>query len=223
MHKDALRLFDGLLWYLEARNWAYEKLQISPHGSELFDLRMHHSLFFVNLMSAVDHVTDYLRNGKESERSAFLNRIKRGFGETSDYTYTRELRNAVVHRGFDPCESAHSDQTTLYILCPLAVSDIKGNEYSSSFKYLRELATKCREVIDPAITDVLEELHLFEVILHKPALGEVMNSVDGAAAMPDWAKALAKQAFAAMNFDGAASELTQSRVDKMRQLLSRSS
>lgn len=56
-----LRLFEGLLWYLEARNWAFEKMKASPHGSDLFDLRMHHSLFFVNLMSAVDHVADYLR------------------------------------------------------------------------------------------------------------------------------------------------------------------
>ena len=59
-----LRLFEGLLWYLEARNWAFEKMKASPHGSDLFDLRMHHSLFFVNLMSAVDHVADYLKCSK---------------------------------------------------------------------------------------------------------------------------------------------------------------
>src|ERR1039458_7400257 len=96
----ALRLFGGLLWYLEARNWAFEKMKASPHGSNVFDLRMHHSLFFVNLTSAVDHVADYLKDNKANPE-AFIDRIRDGFGKSDDYNYVRELRNSVVHRGFD--------------------------------------------------------------------------------------------------------------------------
>jgi hypothetical protein len=220
MDQGALRLFGGLLWYLEARNWAFEKMKASPHGSNGFDLRMHHSLFFVNLMSAVDHISDCLKDNK-AILDAFKDQISGGF-ENSDYNYVRELRNSVVHRGFDPSAAGHSDQTTLHVLCPATVEDRKGNTYSCSFKYLVELAQKCREVIDPAITNVLEGLDLFNPQLHKPNRAETMNAIDSATEMPDWAKALAKQAFERMDFADAASKMAKSRVDNMRKLLAHS-
>ena len=172
----ALRLFGGLLWYIEARNWAFEKMKATPHGSNVFDLRMHHSLFFVNLISAADHVVDYLKDNKAA-RDAFIDRIRGGFGKNGDYKYVRELRNSVVHRGFDPSAAAHSDQTILHVLCPTTVEDQNGRTYSCSFKYLRELAQKCREVIDPAISDVLEGLNLFDPQLHEPNRAETMKAL----------------------------------------------
>jgi hypothetical protein len=218
MDQGALRLFGGLLWYLQARNWAFEKMKASPHGSNGFDLRMHHSLFFVNLISAVDHVSDYLTESKANP-SAFIDRVRDGFGKNDDYTYVRALRNSVVHRGFDPSAAGHSDQTTLYILCPALIEDRNRKTYSCSFKYLLELAQKCREVIDPAITDVLEGLDLFNPKLHEPNQAETMNAVDSATEMPDWAKVLARQAFDRMDFADLASKVAQSRVDNMRKLL----
>lgn len=218
MDQGALRLFGGLFWYLDARNWAFAKMKASPHGSNLFDLRMHHSLFFVNLMSATDHVGDYLKVNRE-DREVFFDKLKAGFGNNDDYNYVRELRNAVVHRGFDPSASGHSDQTTLYVLCPVTVEDRNGKAYSCTFKYLRDLAQKCLEAIDPVITDVLERLKLFDPILHEPNRSETMNAIDSSTEMPDWAKELAKQTFARMDFDSVAAEVAKSHVDKMRTLL----
>jgi hypothetical protein len=214
----ALRLFGGLLWYLEVRNWAFEKMKASPHGSNVFDLWMHHSLFFVNLMSAVDHVVDYLKDNKANPE-AFLDRIRNGFGKSDDYNYVRELRNSVVHRGLDPSAAGHSDQTVLHLLCPTTVEDRNGRTYSCSFKYLSELAQKCREVVDPAISDVLEGLNLFDPQLHEQNHAETMNVLESATEMPDWAKALAKQAFDRMDFADMASKVAKSRVDNMRKLL----
>ena len=222
MDQDALRLFGGLLWYLEAWNWAFEKMKASPHGSNAFDLRMHHSLFFVNLMSTVDHVKDYLKDNK-AEHAAFINRIENGFGKSDDYCYVRELRNSVVHRGFDLSAAGHSDQTTVYVLCPATVVNHSGKKtYSCSFTYLFELAQKCREVIDPAITDVLEGLNLFDPQLHEPNRAETINAIDSATEMPDWGKALAKEAFDRMDFKDVASKVATSRVDNMRKLLAQS-
>jgi hypothetical protein len=217
----ALRLFGGLLWYLEARNWAFEKMKTSPHGSNAFDLRMHHSLFFVNLMSAVDHVADYLKDNKANP-DAFIDRIKDGFGKGDDYNYVRELRNSVVHRGFDPSAAGHSDQTILHILCPAAVEGRNGRTYSCSFKYLGELAQKCREAIDPAISNVLEGLNLFNPQLHEANRTETMNAIESATEMPDWAKVLAKQAFDQMDFADVAQKVAKSRIDNMRKLLAHS-
>lgn len=216
--RASLGLFGGLLWYLEARNWALEKMRSSPHGSNTFDLRMHHSLFFVNIMSAVDCVADYLKDNNANPK-AFMERIKNGFGQGDDYNYLRELRNSVVHRGFDPSAAGHSDGTVVRVLCPAAVEDQNGRTYSCSFRYLDELAQKCREVVDPSVTAVLEGFNLFDPQLHEPDRAETMNAVESSTEMPDWAKALAKQAFDRMDCADAASKVARSRVDKMRKLL----
>ncbi|HEY1794682.1 MAG TPA: hypothetical protein VGG57_01050 [Stellaceae bacterium] len=218
MDQDTLRLFGGLLWYLESRNWAFEKIKVARHGSNSSDLRIHHSLFFINFMSAIEHVIDYLKRNKVDPKT-FKDQVRNGFGKTDDYCYVRELRNSVVHRGLDPSAAGHSDQTTLRVLCPATVEDRKGKPYSCSFKYLVELAQKCREATDPAITNILEGLDLFNPQLHKPNRAETIKAVDRATEMPDWAKALAKQAFGRMDFEDATSHLAKSRVDTMRKLL----
>lgn len=41
--------FDGLLWYLETRQWAREKIEACPHGSSEQDIKMFHYLYFANL------------------------------------------------------------------------------------------------------------------------------------------------------------------------------
>jgi hypothetical protein len=74
-------------------------------------------------------------------------------------------------------------------------------------------------VTDPAISDVLEGLNLFDPQLHEPNRAETMNALESATEMPDWAKALARQAFDRMDFADVASEVAKSRVDNMRKLL----
>jgi hypothetical protein len=50
-------------------------------------------------------VRDYLR--PLGEEVAFHDAVKHGFAGTGNYEYARELRNAVVLRGFDPAASGH--------------------------------------------------------------------------------------------------------------------
>lgn len=130
MDDPQLNFFGGLLWYLEVRNWSLEKMRTCPHGSQLFDVRMYHSLYFANLLSALDHVSDHLKNNKPA-RLAFINQVENDFGDPDNRksTYVRELRNAIVHRGFDPSPSGHSDGTTLRVLCPPTVLSIKKTKF----------------------------------------------------------------------------------------------
>jgi hypothetical protein len=39
-----LQFIDGLIGYLDIRQWAFEKICTSPVGSNLVDLKMHHYL-----------------------------------------------------------------------------------------------------------------------------------------------------------------------------------
>jgi len=44
---DDLHFMDGVLWYLNTRNWAFEKIHSMSKGSqEPLDLQMYHYLYF---------------------------------------------------------------------------------------------------------------------------------------------------------------------------------
>jgi hypothetical protein len=58
---NRLLFVDGLIGYLDVRQWAFGKLRSCPTGTNLIDLRMYHSLYFTNLFGAVDWVGEYLR------------------------------------------------------------------------------------------------------------------------------------------------------------------
>jgi len=76
MNDPRLIFVDGLMWYLETRNWAFEKIKACPVGSHLLDIRMHHYLYFSNLFGGVDLVRDYLR--PVGEEAAFHDAVKGG-------------------------------------------------------------------------------------------------------------------------------------------------
>lgn len=219
MSDPHLDFFGGLLWYLEARNWAFEKIKVCPRGSHFFDIRMHHALYFVNLLSAVEHVCDHLR-GDEPAHRAFVDQIEDGFGNTQNYKYVRELRNAIVHRGVDPTAAGHADDTTVYVLCPTAVQDRHGKEsYTCTFRYMVELATHCNAVTNAVIADALDHLDLFNPAQHMVSEESVYATIDDSTAMPDWAKAMARVVFRDMNYGVLATDLAATRIKQMRSLL----
>jgi hypothetical protein len=218
MDDSKLGFFNGLLWYLQARDWALEKIRTSPIGSHLFDLRMHHSLYFVNLFSAVEHVRDHL--GREQPPSlAFIARIKSAFGTTQNFKYVRELRNAIVHRGLDPVATGHAKDATVSVLCPAVVQDRSGNNYTCTFKYMFELATHCNVVTNPVIAEALEDLDLFNIVHHIVEEDSLHAAIDSGATMPDAAKAMVKEALRHMDYAAMAREVATARVKEMRILL----
>lgn len=158
-----LLFFNGLLGYLEDRSWALAKVRTSPNGSSLFDLRVHHRLYLQSLLSAVDHVKDFLV-GRPEVLARFEAAIKNG---NDNFEYIRELRNAVLHRGLDLTGAAHSSGDTLWVICPRDVKNQRGTKvFQSPFKYFRRLADYCEEVCNSAFSDVLAELDLFNPATH---------------------------------------------------------
>jgi len=211
--------YGGLVWYLETRNWAFEKMRTCPRGSHPFDVRMYHSQYFANLLSAVDHVCDHLRDDSPA-RSAFVAKIEGGI---QNYPYVRELRNAIVHRGLDPTAAAHADDTTLYVLCPADVQDRqRRNNYITPFKYLVELAIHCDSVVNPAIADVLIQLNLFNATPHAISVEDIQAEIRNSTAMPDWAKELAIKAWDEVDYPALTVEMATARFQKMRNLLGQS-
>ncbi|MGA3091804.1 MAG: hypothetical protein ABSD75_24615 [Terriglobales bacterium] len=218
MNDPGLTFLDGLLWYLETRNWAFEKLTICPIGSQALDIKMYHYLYFSNLFGAVDLVCDY---GKEiGEKADFEEAIRLGFGNTNDYLYGRELRNAIVHRGLDPAAAGHADNNVLFILCPSEVHDRWGKKkYSCTFKYTVQLAECCNRIVNAGIFEFLD-VHGFlnrdGPVINKE---ETLEAIKNAEAMPDWAKAMAVQAFDNIDFAEMTATIAATRIEHLKDLL----
>jgi hypothetical protein len=221
MDAPQLRFFGGLLWYLEMRNWALERIRACPHGSNIFEIRMSHDLYFSYLFGAIDHVADHLRDDPTAQR-AFMDQVAAGFGDANSNGYARELRNEIVHRGLDSSAAAHSDNATLYVLCPPTVTDRKRKKtYTRPFTYTIQLASHCNAAANLAIGELLESLDLFNPAHHIVREVEAVAAISGSAVMPDWAKAMIPSAFAGMDYSAVAQEVAAARIKKMRALLDR--
>lgn len=219
---DVLRaiFFDGLLWYLETRNWAFEKINTCPIGSKGLDIKMYHYLYFSNLFGAIDVTRDY--GQKIGEQSDIEETIRKSFGTTDDYQYARELRNAIVHRGIDPAAAGHADDKVLYILCPPGVTDRKGKKsLFCTLQYTVQLAARCNQVVNPVILKFLEKHGLLDASGMTMNKEETLKAVQDASAMPDWAKAMAVQAFDQTDFDLMAASVPETRIKRAKELLGR--
>ena len=220
MNDPRVIFFDGLLWYLETRNWAFDKIRSCPMGSQSLDMKMHHYLYFSNLIGSIDLVGDYLRPC--GEKAAFYDAVKSSFAGTENYEYARELRNAVIYRGFDPSAAGHADGTIVKALCPAKVYDrVGGKSYTCTFRYTVELADCCNQLVNPVIFEVLNRHGFLDPERHLVSKEETMEAIRLSAAMPDWAKSMAQEAFNKMNYDQVAAEIATTRIKQVRSLLGR--
>jgi len=218
MAEPRLTFIDGLLWYLQTRNWAFEKIKTCPTGSHLLDIKMYHYLYFSNLFGAVDIIRDNLKpTGKDA---AFEDQVKRGFGNTTDWQYARELRNSIVHRGIDPAAAGHANGNIILVLCPATVQDQKGKKsYSCTFKYLVELAECCNRAVNPAIFEVLESHGLLEPGQMTVGKETTLSAIKDAEVMPEWAKTMALKALGEMDFIKMAEQIASTRINELKGLL----
>jgi hypothetical protein len=216
--RSRLIFFNGLLWYLETRNWAFEKIRICPMGSHPLDMKMHHYLYLSNLFGSIDLVRDYLR--PLDEEAAFHDAVKHGFAGTNKYA--RQLRNAVIHRGFDPSASGHADGTTVKALCPANVYDQHGGKsYTCTFRYTVELADCCNQIANAAIFEALNRHAFLDPGQHLVSKEETMEAIRLAAVMPDWAKAMAQEAFNNIDYGRVSTEIAATRIKQVKSFLGR--
>ncbi len=125
------RLLDGLLLYLQIRDWAFEKMKSHPVGAQAIDLEIHQYLYLSNALSATDLVGETLY-GKDFRRPPYGTTFDRSLIEAFDmkvgtasqirgqeaYAFVRELRNSVVHRGLGSATTSHSNQN--FVLCSVS-------------------------------------------------------------------------------------------------------
>jgi hypothetical protein len=220
MRAPQATFIDGLLWYLETRNWSFGKIKTCPTGSHPRDIKMYHYLYFSNLLGAVDLVADYFTTTGEVPN--FRSIVKKGFGATDNYKYVRELRNTIVHRGLDPAGAGHTGGKSILVLCPAQVWDRDGNNaYTCTFRYTAELAESCNRIVDIAIFEILDRhgfLNPGRIIVSRE---QTLHAIKCSTAMPDWAKSMAQNALGEMDFVKIATEIAESKINQLRSLLGR--
>jgi hypothetical protein len=217
MNESRTTFLDGVFWYLETRNWAFEKIRLCPRGSQGVDLKMYHYLYFSNLFGAIDIVRDYRRS--IGETADFDEEVRSRFANHNDYQYARELRNSIVHRGLDPAAAGHADDTLLYVLCPPFVRNRSGKAFSCSFEYTVQLAEQCNSAASAAIYEFLHDQGFLDPVANAVNKAETLDAIKDSSTMPDWAKRMALQALGKLNFEQMATTIAATRVANLKQLL----
>ncbi|MFC5480555.1 hypothetical protein [Massilia suwonensis] len=191
----------SLSWYMSARKTALRaalSFRLPLSGTGLTDLRVHYSSYFLNLLAAVDLFPDT----KTLQPNDFEDRLRShlvfdGFQDgAANYSYIRELRNAVVHRGLDITTSMHFDGQFPMLLAPPQIQNTPAARNSKTYpafdKYLLDIIAKCEAVVGPQMLECLKDKGVWDAPIDSAAAAaEYRKNVEQSYAMPENVKAMA--------------------------------
>lgn len=185
----------AISWYFESKNLALRnavRLRNPLSVEQQCDLRQYYSQYFVGLVSATELLHEptykYSEQFKRELEIAFVfDSFPNGLG---NYSYIRELRNSVVHRGLDICSTAHVHEGFVFVVAPPEVSDRNRKKAFPAFgAYLIEVIAKCEQTIGPLIARHMEDVGLLKPLLtQEQALAEANQFLSQCVAVPDWVK-----------------------------------
>lgn len=162
-----LMFIDGLIGYLEIRDWAFEKIRKISAPADPVDLRMHHYIYFANLFGAIDFVKDHVTD--KQSKAAFEEALTQAFPHPSDYPYARELRNSIVHRGLDPTAGGIVQGSLVLVGSPPLVFSVGGKKgYASRYPLLVDLAAACNKASNAVIFETLDQDGHFDTLQEEP-------------------------------------------------------
>ncbi|MTD33632.1 hypothetical protein [Paludibacterium denitrificans] len=188
----------SLSWYMSARKTALRSalsFRTPLSVTDQTDMRVHYSGYFLNLLAATElfreTTTLQPNNFEEQLYSRF---VFDGFQDgEANYSYIRELRNAVVHRGLDVTSAAHFDGNFPMILAEPEVKNRNGKITFVAFdKYLLHVIEKCESVVGSVMLDCLNGAGIFEAsVAAKAAVTEYYEAVINSDAIPEDIKRMA--------------------------------
>jgi hypothetical protein len=189
------------------------------------NLRLYYSQYFASLISATEMLLEkeypFCTDFKDKLDIALV------FDEfpsgSENYSYIRELRNSIIHRGFDISSTTHVDGNMLMLIAPPKISNRSGTQEFRAFGfYLLEIIEKCEAIIGPTIASHLEEKkNLFPTVTHGEKIEQAKRLILNSSAMTEWVKAeavkfLESDAFEKMQTDPIADLIKILRVNALR-------
>lgn len=187
----------SLSWYMSARQTALRaalSFRTPLSVTHQTDMRIHYSGYFLNLLAATELFREKTTPSNDFNAQLYSRLVFDGFQNgQANYSYIRELRNAVVHRGLDITSYMHFDGNFPMIL---AVPKIQNRTRTETFvafgKYLLHVIEKCESVVGPVMLDWMEAAGVFEATIDADVTAaEYRKAVEQLDDMPEPAKAMA--------------------------------
>lgn len=158
-------------------------------------MRVHYSGYFLNLLAATELFRETTTlQPNDFEAQLYSRFVFDGFQDgEANYSYIRELRNAVIHRGLDITSAAHIDGNFPMLLAEPKVENQKRTKTFVAFdKYLLHVIAKCESVIGSVMLDCLNAAGMFETTIDtETVVAEYRDAVEQSHAIPEGVKALA--------------------------------
>lgn len=190
-------MLSAVKWYFELkdlslRNAIALRCPLSVESQK--DLRQYYSQYFAGLLSATELFLEKEYPNNTRFRDLLYKKLTfEDFpGGEKNYSYLRELRNSIIHRGLDISSVAHIKDDFPLIVSPSPVTNRSGTISHIAFgHYLIEVIEKCEGVMRDVFLEHFEEFSLLDKRLPQEKFIELSEkSISNSTVMPDWAKKL---------------------------------
>jgi hypothetical protein len=201
-------LLSSIRWYFESKNQALRNAlstQCPLSVEAQRDARLYYSQYFASLLSA----TELLLEKEYPHKAAFEKKLTANLslpdfpnGE-KNYLYLKELRNSIVHRGYDITSAAHIIDNRPLFIAPENVTSRNGKStYRAYGLYILDIIKKTEDVIGEIFCSHIDEVGLMQPsIHHSEMLKHIISFIEQTNVMPEWAKKMALESLAKMDFE----------------------
>lgn len=194
-------MLSSVKWYFDIKNLSLKNALLLHCPLSLEnqkDLRIYYSQYFSGLLSA----TELFLDENYPHRLEFKDTLYNGLSfkdfpnGKNNYSYLRELRNSIIHRGLDINSAVHIVNDFPMIIAPSPVTNrSKKSEYIAFDYYLINLIEKCESIIGTVFLNHIEEFGLFQIEIPQEEIIKMSKEfISNASAVPDWVKDMALSA-----------------------------
>jgi uncharacterized protein YutE (UPF0331/DUF86 family) len=161
-------ILSALEWYFESKNYHLEEALkiVTPMSSEnVRHLRISYSNYFISLMSAIEILLDDNYKHKNIFYDYLIKEFSfEGFTDgKNNYKYLRELRNCIVHRGYNITCAAHTPDGHPMLLAPESIPTRNDKaEYFAFGKYILEIVSRIESVFGNIVYSHIKNVDLFK-------------------------------------------------------------
>jgi hypothetical protein len=217
-------ILSSIKWYFEAKNLSLKNaisIQLPLSVEAQKDIRLYYSQYFVYLLSAMELLLE-----KEYPHKADFEKILiasftfPGFPNAMEnYYFLRELRNSIIHRGYDITTSAHTKDNKILFIAPDKVKSRNEKvEYQAYGFYILEIIEKTEKVVGKMFCTYIDNVGLLQPSIHhgeilKHAISFVANT--NLKIMPQWAKEMALEALPTIDFEA----IQKSQFSELKEIL----
>lgn len=201
-------MLSAVKWYFELKNISLRNalaLRCPLSVDSQKDLRQYYSQYFAGLLSATELFLEKEYPNNISFRALLFKKLSfENFPDgEKNYSYLRELRNSIIHRGLDISSAAHIKNDFPLIISPSPVTNRSCMaSYHAFGHYLIEVIENCEGVMRDVFLEHFEAFSLMDKRLSQEKVIELSEIfIANSTVMPDWVKQSALASIKDINYE----------------------